>query len=91
MPLLVRHPLAAGRGVGYYGLHEELSPEKIKRLVRTNLEAPMILTQQLLRHLKKNAGYIIHISSVTAACFWLTAQPIPEDAPVTIAAVFFIS
>ena len=30
------------------------------------LEAPMILTQQLLRHLKKNAGYIINISSVTA-------------------------
>lgn len=53
-------------GVGYYGLHEELSPDKIKKLVRTNLEAPMILTQQLLRHLKKNAGYIINISSVTA-------------------------
>lgn len=27
----------------------------------------MILTQQLLRHLKKNAGYVISISSVTAA------------------------
>ncbi len=26
----------------------------------------MILTQQLLRHLKKNAGYVINISSVTA-------------------------
>lgn len=53
-------------GVGYYGLHEELSPGKIKKLVRTNLEVPMILTQQLLRHLKKNAGYVINISSVTA-------------------------
>ena len=61
------HVLVNNAGVGYYGLHEELSPDKIQRLVRTNLETPMILTQQLLRHLKKNAGYIINISSVTAA------------------------
>lgn len=61
------HILVNNAGIGYYGLHEELSPDKIKKLVRTNLEAPMILTQQLLRHLKKNAGYIINISSVTAA------------------------
>lgn len=60
------HVLVNNAGVGYYGLHEELSPDKIKKLVRTNLEAPMILTQQLLRHLKKNAGYVINISSVTA-------------------------
>ena len=59
--------LVNNAGVGYYGLHEELSPRKIKELVRTNLETPMILTQQLLRHLKKNAGYVINISSVTAA------------------------
>ena len=59
--------LVNNAGVGYYGLHEELSPDKIKKLVRTNLETPMILTQQLLRHLKKNAGYVINISSVTAA------------------------
>jgi len=58
--------LVNNAGVGYYGLHEELSPNRIKELVRTNLEAPMILTQQLLRHLKKNAGYVINISSVTA-------------------------
>lgn len=58
--------LVNNAGVGYYGLHEELNPQKIKELVRTNLEAPMILTQQLLRHLKKNAGYVINISSVTA-------------------------
>jgi short-subunit dehydrogenase len=58
--------LVNNAGVGYYGLHEELNPEKIKALVRTNLEAPMILTQQLLRHLKKNEGYVINISSVTA-------------------------
>ena len=58
--------LVNNAGVGYYGLHEELNPDKIKKLVRTNLEVPMILTQQLLRHLKENAGYIINISSVTA-------------------------
>lgn len=58
--------LVNNAGVGYYGLHEELNPKKIKELVRTNLEAPMILTQQLLRHLKTNKGYIINISSVTA-------------------------
>lgn len=58
--------LVNNAGVGYYGLHEELSPKKIKELVRTNLEVPMILTQQLLRQLKKNAGYVINIASVTA-------------------------
>ena len=36
-------------------------------MVRTNLEAPMILTCQLLRTLKKNRGYVINISSVTAS------------------------
>ena len=60
------HVLVNNAGVGYYGLHEELNPDKIKKLVRTNLESPMILTQQLLRPLKKTAGYIINISSVTA-------------------------
>lgn len=60
------HVLVNNAGIGYYGLHEELNPDKIKKLVRTNLEAPMILAQQLLRPLKKNAGYIINISSVTA-------------------------
>ncbi len=58
--------LVNNAGVGYYGLHEELNPNKIKKMVRTNLEVPMILTQQLLRHLKENAGYIINVSSVTA-------------------------
>lgn len=67
--IVSKHPvriLVNNAGVGYYGLHEELNPRKIKELVRTNLEVPMILTQQLLRHFKKNAGYVINISSVTA-------------------------
>ncbi len=58
--------LVNNAGVGYYGLHEELNPKKVKEMVRTNLEAPMVLTQQLLRQLKKHAGYIINIASVTA-------------------------
>ena len=58
--------LVNNAGVGYYGLHEELNPEKIQRMVRTNLEVPLILTNQLLRDLKKTRGCIINISSVTA-------------------------
>lgn len=58
--------LVNGAGVGYYGLHEELNPLKLKQMVRINLEAPMILAQQTLRQLKKNKGFIINISSVTA-------------------------
>ena len=58
--------LVNNAGAAYYGLHEELNAKKIKQMVRTNLEAPMILTCQLLRELKKNKGYVINISSVTA-------------------------
>ncbi len=50
----------------WYGLHEEISPDKISKMVRTNLEAPMIITQLLLRDFKKSGGTIINISSVTA-------------------------
>ena len=41
--------LVNAAGVGYYGLHEELSVGQIQTLVRTNLEVPMILTNRLLR------------------------------------------
>lgn len=58
--------LVNNAGVAYYGLHEELNPQKIAEMVRTNLEVPMILTQQLLRDLKRNKGYIINLASVTA-------------------------
>ena len=58
--------LVNNAGAAYYGLHEELNPEKISEMVRVNLEVPMILTQQLLRILKENKGNIINISSVTA-------------------------
>lgn len=54
-------------GVGYYGPHETLSIEQIKELVRTNLEAPMLLTSLLLPAMKqRNDGHILFLSSVTA-------------------------
>mgnify|MGYP002626811941 CR=1 FL=1 len=53
-------------GVAYYGLFEEIKIENIQEMVRTNLEVPMILTRLLLRDLKKNKGFLINISSVTA-------------------------
>lgn len=58
--------LVNNAGSAYYGLHEELSPKKIQEMVRTDLEVPMILSQQLLRGFKKNKGCIINIASVTA-------------------------
>ncbi len=60
------HVLVNNAGVGYFGPHEELSPQKIRDMTVTNLEVPMVLTQLLLRQLKKNAGFIFNISSVTA-------------------------
>src|SRR5690554_3055059 len=58
--------LVNNAGVGYFGLHEELNPTKIHEMVVTNLEAPLIIGQLLLRDLKKNSGFIINISSITA-------------------------
>jgi short-subunit dehydrogenase len=58
--------LVNAAGVGYYGLHEELSVKQIQTLVRTNLEVPLILTNRLMRTLKEHNGTIINISSVTA-------------------------
>lgn len=58
--------LVNNAGVAYYGLHEEMNAKKIQTMVRTNLEVPLILSNLLLRDLKRQAGYIINISSVTA-------------------------
>jgi short-subunit dehydrogenase len=60
------HMLVNNAGVGYFGPHEEQNPKKIQEMVTINLEVPMILTQLLLRDLKRNSGYVINISSVTA-------------------------
>lgn len=53
-------------GVGFYGLHEEIAVQNLQTMLRTNLEVPIILTNLLLRELKKRRGCIINISSVTA-------------------------
>ncbi|MCC8097628.1 MAG: SDR family oxidoreductase [Eubacterium sp.] len=53
-------------GVGYFDLHEELSPEKIHEIIAVNLEVPMIITGLMLRELKKKGGRIINISSFSA-------------------------
>lgn len=60
------HVLINNAGVGFFGPHEELNPKKIHEMVTVNLEVPLVLTQQLLRDLKKNNGFIINVSSVTA-------------------------
>ena len=53
-------------GVGYFGPHEEINPTKLHKMIALNLEAPLILTQLLLRDLKKRKGTVINISSITA-------------------------
>lgn len=54
-------------GIAYYGLQETLSDSRIKELLRTNLEAPILLTTHLLRPFKQRGyGHFIFLSSVTA-------------------------
>ena len=60
------HLLVNNAGIGYFGLHEELNPKKIHEMISVNLESPLIITNMLLRNLKKNKGTIINISSITA-------------------------
>lgn len=53
-------------GVGYFAPHEEINGAKLHKMIALNLEAPLVLTQLLLRDLKKNRGRVINISSITA-------------------------
>ncbi|MGI5990011.1 MAG: SDR family NAD(P)-dependent oxidoreductase [Lachnospiraceae bacterium] len=53
-------------GVAWYGMAEEMEDSKVRAMLRTNLEAPMIITGALLRDLKSVNGTVIFISSVTA-------------------------
>ena len=53
-------------GVGIFQPHEEISLSKIKELIDVNLTAPIILTNLLLRTLKKTQGNIINITSIEA-------------------------
>ena len=53
-------------GIGVFKPHEEISIAKIKELIDVNLTAPIILSNLLLRSLKKTKGHIINISSIEA-------------------------
>lgn len=53
-------------GFGKFEPHEELNPNSIKEMVFLNLTAPMLLTNALLKNLKKNNGYLININSIEA-------------------------
>jgi len=53
-------------GVGIFQPHEEISIIKIKELIDINLTAPIILTNLLLRSLKKTKGIIVNIGSIEA-------------------------
>ncbi|ADG92191.1 short-chain dehydrogenase/reductase SDR [Arcobacter nitrofigilis DSM 7299] len=53
-------------GVGIFKPHEEISLAKIKELIDVNLTAPIILSNLLLRSLKKTKGHIINVASIEA-------------------------
>lgn len=53
-------------GFGRFEPHEELSAQLITQMSFLNLTAPMLLTNTLLRSLKKNDGYLININSIEA-------------------------
>jgi len=53
-------------GFGRFEPHEELSTKTITDMTFLNLTAPLLLTNALLRSLKKNDGYLININSIEA-------------------------
>lgn len=59
--------LVNAAGVAYYGLHEGICEAHIREIVRVNLEIPMILASAFLPMIRENKGFIVNISSVTAA------------------------
>lgn len=58
--------LVNNAGLAWYGMHETISAKAIHAMTMVNLEVPMLLSQALLRPLRKNRGTIINIASVTA-------------------------
>lgn len=58
--------LVNAAGSAFYGLAEFNTPDQIKEMCRTDLEAPMILTSALLPKLKDTKGMVINIASVTS-------------------------
>jgi hypothetical protein len=53
-------------GFGEFAPHEELNATTITTMTFVNLTAPMLLTNAMLRTLKKNDGYLININSIEA-------------------------
>jgi short-subunit dehydrogenase len=53
-------------GVGIFCPYEEISINKIQEVISINLTAPLVLTNLVLRSLKKTQGKIINISSIEA-------------------------
>lgn len=60
------HILINCAGFGRFEPHEELSHKTIVDMTFLNLTAPMLLTNTLLRSLKKSDGYLISINSIEA-------------------------
>ena len=58
--------LVNNAGIGFFGPHATMAPDRIERMVRTNLIAPMILTRATLRHLEKSKGFVVNIASTAA-------------------------
>jgi len=53
-------------GIGYFGQFEDISAKKIEEMTKVNFLAPMIITKNHLKEIKKNKGFIINISSASA-------------------------
>lgn len=51
-------------GYGLYGPVEALDDDQVRRQIATNLEAPILLTRDLLPALRQRRGRVINISSV---------------------------
>jgi len=60
------HILINCAGFGRFEPHEELDAMTIVEMTFLNLTAPMLLTNALLRDLKKSDGYLININSIEA-------------------------
>lgn len=53
-------------GMGIFKPHEEIESNTITELLHLNLQAPILLSNQLLRSIKQNRGTIINITSIEA-------------------------
>jgi len=58
--------LVNAAGFGIFEPHEEIAPSSIEKMLALNLQAPILLTNLLLRQIKKNEGNIIFITSIEA-------------------------